>query len=420
LADVDYATKHEYFVNATPVISDIWVPGSPGAWKTILVGGLGAGGRGYYALDITNPDSPTVLWEFGNDSLGGNSNLGLTFGNPVVTKRADGRWVVMFTSGYNNVSPGDGNGRLYVVDANTGQRLTETQTYTSGSVAAGSTTTPSGLAKIVNWQVSARDNTTQRVYGGDLLGNVWRFDIDGLVAPNNAALRLAYLSAGSPAVAQPITTRPELATVRHGGIDYPVVYVATGKLLGLSDLSSTDQQSVYAIKDPLTNTPLGDVHARTDMVEQTLTVNTATNARTVTNNAVDWATKIGWRVDLPSVGERVNIDMRLALTTLVVGANAPSNDACTAGGTSYLYQFDFSSGSSLPDSNGVAGVWLGNSFAVGVGAMQLYSPTNGGAGRGGAITRTQMGDGSVRQTNMYTPSTAAVQGRRTSWRELID
>jgi type IV pilus assembly protein PilY1 len=419
LADSNYATRHEFFVNATPVIGDIWVPGSPGTWKTILVGGLGAGGRGYYALDITNPDAPVALWEFTNDSLGGNNNLGLTFGNPVITKRANGQWVVAFASGYNNVSPGDGNGRLFVVNANTGQRLTEVQTYTATGVPAGSTGTPNGLAKINNWVDSPRDNTTARYYGGDLLGNLWRFDIDGVVAPNNAALRLAQLRAGSPAVAQPITTRPELAMVTQGGVNYPVVYVASGKLLGLSDLSSTAQQTVYAIKDPLTNTQLGDVHASSNMVAQTLTEDTVTRTRSVTSNPVDWSSNIGWRVDLLSAGERVNIDMRLALTTLVVGANAPSNDACTSGGTAYLYQFDFGSGGALPGTNGVAGEWLGNSFAVGIGLMQLYSPTSG-VGQGGTIVRVQRGDGGVSTSGVYQPNSAAVQGRRTSWRELVN
>ena len=139
LADMDYANRHEYFVNAAPVIGDIYIapvaPATVGTWKTIIVGGLGAGGRGYYALDITNPDSPSLLWEFSNDALGGNSNLGQTFGNPVISKRADGTWVVAFTSGYNNVTytgdltpgdgavAGDGNGHLFVINANTGQRL---------------------------------------------------------------------------------------------------------------------------------------------------------------------------------------------------------------------------------------------------------------------------------------------------------
>jgi type IV pilus assembly protein PilY1 len=439
LADLDYATKHEYFVNATPVVGDIWVPpvgATPGTWKTILVGGLGAGGRGYFALDITDPINPKMLWEFKNDLLGGNGNLGLTFGNPMITKRANGQWVVAFGSGYNNVSPGDGNGRLFVVDANSGQYVTEVQTYTASGVPAGNATTPSGLAKMNNWVSSQLDNSTLRFYGGDLLGNVWRFDIDNLTAPNNAALRLAQLRAGSPAAAQPVTARPELAEVTQGNIKYPVVYIGTGKLLGLSDLSNTGVQSVYAIKDPLTNTPLGDVHARADMVAQTLTEDATTRARTVTNNPVDWATKIGWRVDLPSVGERVNIDMRLALTTLVVGANAPDNDACTAGGTSFVYRFNFSSGSNPTGQTGAVGTWLGNSFAVGVGIIQLPGGTssggsnNGSGGTGGSSTtvgtdkdtlcRIQMGDGSVQTCKVEPEGSQPVGGRRTSWRELVN
>jgi type IV pilus assembly protein PilY1 len=431
LADSDYATKHEYFVNATPVVGDIWVPAvgaTPGTWKTILVGGLGAGGRGYYALDITDPNSPKALWEFTNDSQGGNGNLGLTFGNPVITKRANGTWVVAFASGYNNVSPGDGNGRLFVVNANTGALVDvgagtpigEVQTYTAPSVPAGTTAAPSGLAKINNWVESPRDNTSLRYYAGDLLGNLWRFDIDGVVAPHNAALRLAQLRAGSPAAAQPITTRPEVGVVTQGGVNYPVVYVATGKLLGLSDLSNSAQQSVYAIKDPLTNTELGDVHARSDVVAQTLTENTSTHARTVTSNPVDWSSKIGWRVDLVTTGERVNIDMRLALTTLVVGSNAPSNNACVAGGTSYLYQLNIASGGALPGASGVAGVWLGNSYAVGIGLMQLYSQANGGAGTGDTIVRLQRGDSGVSTSRVDPLNSSTVNGRRTSWRELVN
>jgi type IV pilus assembly protein PilY1 len=318
------------------------------------------------------------------------------------------------------VSPGDGNGRLFVVDASTGQRLTEVRTYTAGTTAAGNTATPSGLSKINNWVESPRDNTSLRYYGGDLLGNVWRFDIDGQVAPNNTALLLAQLRAGSPAAAQPVTTKPELATVAQGGAKHPVVYVATGKLLGLSDLSSSAQQTVYAIKDPLTDTPLGNLQARSDMVRQTLTENATTRVRTVTNLAVDWSTQSGWMVDFVTPGERVNVDMRLALTTLVVGTNAPANDACTSGGTSYLYKFDYTSGSSPPGANGEAGVWLGNSFNVGVGVMQTLPPAGSTMLPRPTICRIQMGDGTVRLCTVPPPPPASIVGRRTSWRELIN
>ena len=111
------------------MVGDIYVGG---AWKTILVGGLNAGGKGYYALDVTVPGTaPTAaLWEFKQDSLvcdgaAGNKSdchLGYTFGKPVITKLMVGTWVVMFTSGYNNLNAvaNDGVGYLYVVNAWTG------------------------------------------------------------------------------------------------------------------------------------------------------------------------------------------------------------------------------------------------------------------------------------------------------------
>ena len=83
---------------------------------------------------------------------------------------------------------------------------------------AGTATTPSGLGKLNAWVDSEIDNTAKRFYGGDLLGNLWRFDTDNLVAPNQAALRLAYFSAGG--VPQPITTQPSLAQVNYGGSHY--------------------------------------------------------------------------------------------------------------------------------------------------------------------------------------------------------
>ena len=420
LADNDYGNRHEYLVNGAPVVGDIFVPGSPGTWKTILVGGLGAGGRGYYALDITNPDSPQVLWEFTNDSLGGNGNLGLTFGNPVITKRANGTWVVAFTAGYNNVSSGDGNGRLFVVNANTGQRLAAIATETSTGVPAGTTTTPSGLGKLNAWVESTIDNTAKRFYAGDLLGNLWRFDIDGLVAPNNAAHRLAYLRAGSPAAAQPITTQPALGVVDYAGTSYPVVYVGTGRLIGLSDLSSTAVQSVYAIKDPLDTTQHGDVHASPDMVAQTLSQAGPNLPRTVTNNAVDWSTKIGWYVDLIGSGERVNVDMQVIFQTLSVATNTPNNDACTAGGSSYLYSFNISTGSApIGSTTGEVGTWLGGTLVVGMSYLTLQG-SDGTAGTGRTITVIVDNRGVPRTDDVPPPPPPPATGRRTSWRELVN
>jgi len=102
LSDVAYATQHAYFVDGSPEVVDVLSP-SDGLWHTLLIVGMNDGARGYAAFDVTNPSSPTFLWEFCNDStvcLHSDANLGLTFGNPVVTKRSsDNKWVVLFTSG---------------------------------------------------------------------------------------------------------------------------------------------------------------------------------------------------------------------------------------------------------------------------------------------------------------------------------
>ena len=111
LADKFYPTKHQFYVDGSPAVGDVYFGG---AWHTILVGGFNGGARGYYALDITDPANPKALWEFTD------TNMGYSYGRPEITKLATGEWVVLLTSGYNNVTPGNGQGYLYVVNAGTG------------------------------------------------------------------------------------------------------------------------------------------------------------------------------------------------------------------------------------------------------------------------------------------------------------
>ena len=411
LADNNYASNHRYLLDGAPMIGDVWT-GS--AWKTILVGGLGAGGSSYYALDITNPNSPVALWEFSD------THLGLAVGNPIITKRADGTWVVVFSSGYNNhTGGGDGNGRIYVLNAYTGAVITTVQTYTAVGTPAGTVAAPSGLAKLNAWIDSEIDNTAKRFYGGDLLGNVWRFDIDGTVAPNNAALRMAQLLAGT--TRQPITTQPTVAELTQGSVKYPVVFVGTGKYLEAADLSNTAQQTVYALKDPMTATELGDVRGGSTLVKQTLT--TTTNAsgakiRTGTKNAVDWSTKNGWYVDLPSAGERVNVDSQLIFDTLSMAGNVPSNDACVVGGESYFYQFDLSTGGSAINGSDTVGQWLGNTMIVGLSAVQLEK--DGVQGKGDVKIICVDSAGNLCTKDNPDPPPTGGTTRRTSWREIVN
>ncbi|HWH80896.1 MAG TPA: PilC/PilY family type IV pilus protein [Burkholderiaceae bacterium] len=343
LADADYANGHRYFVDGTPVVGDVYDGTN---WRTVLVGGLNAGGRGYYALDVTDPANPKALWEL---SSANEADLGLSYGNPVITKNKAGAWVVAFTSGYNNVSPGDGNGHLYVRNAITGASLANLPTYTSGTTAAGSTATPSNLAKISAWVDADTDNTAKRLYGGDMLGNLWRFDADDNVLPaGNEALRLGQaLTPGG--AAQPVTVRPQLTKVAVGTGTVPTVAFATGRYLGATDVGDSTLQSVYVLKDDLTATGLGVLRDNAAMVQQTMAstvIAGVTTRRVTTLNALDWNQKSGWYMDFSlSAGERVNVDMQQSARLLAVATNTPAASACNPGGTSELYFFDITNGS---------------------------------------------------------------------------
>jgi len=394
LADTNYRLDHRYFVDGTPVIGDIYT-GS--AWKTILVGGLNSGGRGYYALDITDPDNPAAMWEFTD------TNMGLTYGNPVITKRKDGKWVVMVASGLNNA---DGLGHLYQIDAATGTKLNELKTN------AGSSGTPSGLSKINSWVESGNDNTATRFYGGDMLGNLWRFDFDDLVPPSGTeAVKLALFQIDS-STPQPITTKPQLTVVTDaGGTKVPVVVVATGRYLGTSDVSDTTVQSIYAIKDTLQDTGWGDVRARTDLVSQSVSIPTGGISGTGTMNSVDWKTNIGWKLDLPQSKERVSTDFLLQFNVLTVASAIPGTSECSpAGGSSWIYNINVAKGTA---ANGTTISQYLGAFLV-VGMSSIMDAT-------GKVRQIVVGsDTSVRT---LTPPDGELPGatvRRSAWRELVN
>ena len=386
LADSFYESKHLYTVDATPVVGDIFMGGS---WRTILVGGLNAGGSAYYALDITDPANPQALWEFSN------ANLGLSFGNPIITKRKDGTWVVVFSSGHNNA---DGQGHLFVVNALTGALLKDIST------GAGSAGSPSGLAKINAWVDSDADNLATRFYAGDLQGNIWRFDIDGNLEPKEQAFKLAQLLvAGVP---QPITTQLQIAEIEANGSRHAVVYAGTGRYLGTSDVTSTAVQSIYAIKDSLSATGLGDVRAGGTLVKQTLA--TVGGVRKIDPPApVDWSVNNGWYVDLLSERERINVDMQISFNTLTAAGNVPGNSStdCEAGssGTAWLYQLDIVSGKAASKAI--------NSMVAGLSTVQLAK------GPVTILTKVDADNETVPQSGALAQPGVA---RRSSWRELVD
>jgi type IV pilus assembly protein PilY1 len=394
LADSGYPGQHRYFVDGTPEVGDVFNT-IASKWATIVVGGANSGGRGFYALDITDPVNPKALWEFCSDSTlcpndsGGfvhsDADLGFSYGNPVIGRRAlDGKWVVVLTSGLNNVSTGTGQGYFYVLDAMTGRILHKVAT------GVGDTTTPSGLMKVGGYYPDGLDDPNfTHVYGGDQLGNVWRVDMSQTMLAYPAittgapvVMRLATLKDAAGRI-QPITARPastHIGTTR-------IYYVGTGRYIGNSDLSDPGptgiawQQSIYAIRDQLDNVGFtARTNFRTgNVVQQTLSQ--VGQDRTISKNPVDWTTQDGFFIDLNptfaqdpvtgnSPGERVFLDIRLIQGTLLVTSNTPAGGACVPGGHSFQYGLDYKTGGYVGNDSAAHSGQFISQFLVGAAIEQ--------------------------------------------------
>jgi type IV pilus assembly protein PilY1 len=427
---------------------------------------MGKGGRGYYALDVTSTTATSeanaaakVLWEFPrsiSDSTARNAatlNTGFTYGKPIITKTAAAGWVVLVTSGYNNGADGsqtslsgatgtadgggDGYGHLYVINPKTGDLIKDIKTPTTCNTAvadnlANSKLYPCGLTHI-NGYVEDRDlnNTTTYVYGGDLYGNVWRFDLSANSTASWSATKLAVLRSGTAATdpVQPITSTPELAKIEvTQGNFYYYVYVGTGQYLDKNDLPCppspatcawtpstrvTQTQSMYGLIDPRPTTlgtpPILPDPLRGSLLTQTFTTSGTTKtstktAITLTGNSA----KKGWVLDYTG-GERIVTDPALAAGALVYTSNKPSTEACTAGGSSWIYAVDYLNGGQTDAS--WSGTFLGNVLASRPVLIQLPN------GKIYALTRTS--DGKTLSTEVPISVTADA-GKRISWRELFD
>jgi type IV pilus assembly protein PilY1 len=436
LADTGYSTAHRYYVDGSPETGDVCVDAACAAktdWRTILVGGVNGGGRGYYALDITNADTADpsddvkALWEFCADAAicdVADPDLGLSYGNAVIGKRSsDGRWVVVVSSGLNNISPGSGRGFFFVLDAITGAILDKV------GIGVGDTTNPAGLMKLSAFYDSALTDATFRyIYAGDQLGNVWRLDMGApvtppAVAPAPTVLKMATLL-DDDGRAQPITTKLALTHIGNKRI----LYVGTGRYLGTPDLTDQGagepawQQTLYAFIDK--DADYGaSLRANANMKARTLTAISPTE-RGIDDAAVDvdWTlNEGGWYLDFnpsfgtppteASPGEGVNVvDPRLVLGTLVVTTNAPASGggSCAVGGSSFFYNFDFKTGQAVSSSpNGVVGISLGSTITVGVAVVQLPS---------GAIKAISTGADTTKTTSGVTIGASGAAVKRFSYR----
>lgn len=342
-----------------------------------MPGGLAGGGQAIYALDVTDPTTfdeanadDVILWEFDD---GDDADLGYTYGKVQLAKMNDGTWAAVFGNGYNNTEA-DGNASstghavLYIVDIETGDILKKIDTE------AGAAGTPNGLNTPLLIDTDA-DFDVDYIYAGDLLGNMWKFDV---TSGSTGSWDVAWSSGGSPAplftaaANQPITSQPQ-ATFHPDNLEGFMIYFGTGKYIETGDNVGSGQttQAFYGIWDKNTGTA-PSISIASDLLEQTITNQFSQDfdtdddgiddetflLRNVSDNLIDWDTHLGWHLDLipdniegspntANFGERqtsgaIVRNGRVIFTTLI-----PSTVECEFGGTSYLMEIDFRDGSAL-------------------------------------------------------------------------
>ncbi|MBB3283031.1 pilus assembly protein [Mitsuaria sp. BK037] len=352
--------NHRFFVDARPTAMDVdfgYVDGQRGAadWHTIVVGGLGKGGRSVYALDLTDLSDVTseddavrkVLWEFTAP------DMGMLFGEPVITKTATHGWVVLVPTGHNNAS---GKARIYVLNPKTGAIITTISADAlSDDASAGD---PAGLNQLTPFYPDLSTLVVESVYGGDLRGNVWRADLrsgsNGY--PNLVKVARAVGPNNTP---QPITT----AVVPIGDTNTYRRFLAfgTGKMLNANDINSTQLQRLYGVVDGTVAKFSNSGDAPTNNVFPITSANLVQLTDLTQKASIDYKVKSGWYFDLPS-GYRVLNDPTYYLSFAAFSATLPSTaDACNPGGVSRVYLIDLSSGQTQFANNAA---YLDPGFAV--------------------------------------------------------
>jgi type IV pilus assembly protein PilY1 len=183
IADPNYT--HRYYVDGDMAIADAY-GGTTIGWRTILIGTLGRGGPGVFALDITDPTNIRFLWERSGADIG---SLGKNIGRPVIAQVGDGDWRVLLGNGPESA---DGTATLITIDVFNGN-FTELQA---------SATLANGLSAVLARDTNG-DGFADTAYGGDSFGNLWKFTS---IAGAGSVMRL--FTATDPANPQPITAAP--------------------------------------------------------------------------------------------------------------------------------------------------------------------------------------------------------------------
>ena len=349
----DKAYDHRYFVDGPLAVSAKKLTPN----KNILVGSLGRGGKGLYALDVTTPatfDGSKALWEVS----GSDDDMGFITSRPIITKANNGSTVVIVSNGLNSTND---DPALFIYDLFTGTRLAKLLPIEKGG---NDVFDNNGLSAATGVDQDV-DGDVDYMYAGDMKGNVWKFDLSDNnpnnweVANNDYPLYSAKDSTGT--ITQSIS----------GGIAIgfdaefnPWLYFGTGRYLTAGDPSTTSVQTWYGIVDESTNTTIagrGALKARKIVAAGELDNGSGTGVKVrafepqeFPSGVSDMYGKKGWYIDLVNppftaaqkVGERIVGTPVVRGTTVLVSSIIPSEDPCTVEGSGYVNAVDALTGSS--------------------------------------------------------------------------
>lgn len=304
----DYS--HRFFVDGKLTVADAYITNG---WKTVLVGTLGAGGRGVFALDVSDPANVKFLWE---KSAADIPALGNVLSKPVIAQVADGDWRVLLGNGPNG--SGDSS-QLIMISLRDGS-VTTVDTGASGD---------NGLSGVYTWDAD-RNGFVDTVYAGDLTGRLWRFA--GLTSTPVASLMFrAKDAAGNE---QPITATPLVGKSKATSTTW--VWFGTGRYVNNDDLTDRRKQTWYGLIDTGTETAgRSELAGRTDIKE--VPYAGGFDVRVFPEAEALGAGQKGWYVDLPEDGERMVLPNLIDGRVLVGMSRIPdTRDPCAPEGTGYV------------------------------------------------------------------------------------
>ncbi|MDD3575913.1 MAG: PilC/PilY family type IV pilus protein [Halothiobacillus sp.] len=333
--DGTQAVPHQYYNDGRMTVQNVYFS-SDSKWHTVLVGTTGRGpAKAIYALDITDPKTlmnpatakNALLWErSAGDGKPGSDYIGEMTGVPRIAQvkqdgATDPSWVVFVGNGYNSAQ---NKAALLQFNLQTGALTVHTT----------NSTIDNGLAEPGVMQGNSTTGISTYAFGGDLFGNVWKFDLK----TSNSAGSTVFTAKDANGATQPITSL--IALTYDSGTDSTFALFGTGKYLAANpDINDAQVQTWYGIRVGAgadlsgavsTARPVvTDQSARADLTERYAVDLTGGDRATSLQTAGDMDNKVGWYMDLPDTGERiVNRTQFIAGVALVTTMIPKVNDPC--------------------------------------------------------------------------------------------